>query len=193
MLNQAMLTFWKLGYEGASITDLTVAMGITPQSLYTAFGSKSVLYHEALNHYQQTIGAFSTYVLEEETSALTGFEQMLKISAAEFCKSGRPRGCMVSMATLACAAENQDEVKYVAQLRKTAVATFRSRIDRAIDAGEFKPDTDSEALAQYLGCIIQGMSIQARDGATKQELMAIVDMAIQTLKHAVGNTTDKTH
>lgn len=186
VLDQAMLTFWELGYEGTSIADLTTAMGITPQSLYAAFGSKSALYHEVLSHYQQTIGAFSARALEEESSALAGFERMLNESAAEFCKPRRPRGCMVSTAVLTCAIENQDEVKYVAQLRKAAVEAFKDRIDRAIDTGEFKPTTDSAALARYLGTIVQGMSVQAQDGATKQELLEVANLAIQTLRQSAS-------
>lgn len=179
-----MLMFWKLGYEGTSITDLTAAMGITAQSLYAAFGSKSALYHEVLNHYQQTIGAFSARALEEEKSALAGFSRLLKQSATEFCMPRRPRGCMVSTAVLTCAAENQGEVLYVAELRKKATGAFRDRIDRAIAEGEFKPTTDSSALARYLGTIIQGMSVQAQDGATKAQLLEVAELAIQTLRQS---------
>ena len=180
-----MLTFWKLGYEGTSIADLTAVMGITPQSLYAAFGSKSALYHEVLSHYQKTVGAFSARALDEEMAAVAGFERLLRESAAEFCKPRRPRGCMISTGVLTCAIENKDQVSYVAQLRKAAVEAFKNRIDHAIEAGEFKPGTDSTALARYLGTIIQGMSIQAQDGATKQDLLQVADLAIQTLRQSV--------
>lgn len=184
VLRQAMLTFWKLGYEGTSIGDLTAAMGITPQSLYAAFGSKSALYREALDHYQQTTGAFSARALDEEGTATAGFERMLKESAAEFSRPRRPRGCMVSTAVLSCATENQGELRHVAQLRRAAVAAFKRRIDSAIEAGEFAPATDSGALARYLGAVVQGMSVQAQDGATKAELLAVADLATQVLKQA---------
>lgn len=186
VLNQAMLTFWRLGYEGTSIADLTAAMGITAQSLYAAFESKSVLYHEALGHYQQSVGAFSARALHEERSALVGFERVLRESATEFSRPKRPRGCMVSTAVLTCATENQDEVQYVAQLRRAAVEAFKARIDRAIAEGEFKPSADSSALARYLGTIIQGMSIQAQDGATESQLLEVAELAIQTLRQSVA-------
>lgn len=185
VLNRAMLTFWRLGFEGASIADLTAAMGITPQSLYAAFGSKSALYREALSHYRRTVGAFSARALQEESSAAAGFERMLTESAAAFCKSGRPRGCMVSTAVLACAAENRDEARYAAQLRKSAVAAFRQRIDQAVAAGEFRPTADSATLARYLGALVQGLSIQAQDGATKQELLEVARLAAWTLRLSV--------
>ncbi len=182
VLARAMMTFWQLGYEGASIADLTAAMGITPQSLYSAFNSKSQLYHEALKNYQNSSGAFTARALVEEATARAGFERMLREAAKEFSKSNRPRGCMISTAVLTCATENQDEARYVARLRKSAVDTFRRRIDRAIDEGEFQATTDSAALARYLVAVIQGMSAQAQDGATKKELLAIAEIAIQVLK-----------
>ena len=191
VLDQAMLTFWRLGYEGASIADLTAAMGITAQSLYAAFGSKSALYHEVLSHYQQTVGAFSARALREEESALAGFKRLLMESAAEFCKPRRPRGCMVSTGVLTCATENQDEVRYVAQLRKAAVGAFKDHIDRAIAEGEFKPATDSSALARYLGTVIQGMSIQAQDGATKAQLLEVAELAVQTLRQCVAESSTR--
>ncbi|HWP18998.1 MAG TPA: TetR/AcrR family transcriptional regulator [Burkholderiaceae bacterium] len=177
-----MVTFWELGYEGTSIADLTSAMGITPQSLYAAFGSKSALYREALARYRDTVGAFSVRALAEESSAMAGFERMLLESAEEFCKPRRPRGCMISTATLRCAVENQDEAIYVARLRESAIRSFKRRIERAIEDGEFKPGTDSGALARYLGAVVQGMSIQAQDGATRNELLGLARLAIDVLR-----------
>lgn len=55
-LERAMEVFWRLGYEGASMTDLTAAMGIASPSLYAAFGSKEALFRQALDHYRATEG-----------------------------------------------------------------------------------------------------------------------------------------
>ena len=181
VLHQATLTFWKLGYEGASIADLTAAMGITPQSLYAAFGSKSGLYREVLAHYQRVFGAASVQALEQP-SALAGFTQMLRRSATAFSRPDLPRGCMVSTATLRCAREHQAEADHVAALRNAAVAMFERRIRAAIGAGEFRPDTDAAALARFIGAMIQGMSIQAQDGATEEELLALAEVAVGLLE-----------
>ena len=83
VLDRAMQTFWKLGYEGASIADLTAAMGITAQSLYAAFGSKSALYREALGRYRDTAGAFPARALTEETSAVAGLERRREEAATQ--------------------------------------------------------------------------------------------------------------
>lgn len=89
---------------------------------------------------------------------------------------------MVSTPVLTCAAENQDEVRYRAQLRKAAVVSFQACIERAISEGEFKPAKDSGTLARYLGTVVQGMSIQAQDGATQSQLLAVAGLAIRTLR-----------
>jgi len=177
VLARAAQTFWRLGYEGASIADLTEAMGITAQSLYAAFGSKADLYKEALMHYRQTVGAFTARALAEEPNAADAFVRLLRESAREFCRAGRPHGCMISTATLACASENQPVADHVAGLRAGTLAAFRDRIERGIAEGHFRPDTDSAALARYLGAIIQGMSVQARDGAGEEELMSLAAIA----------------
>jgi AcrR family transcriptional regulator len=177
VLARAVETFWRLGYEGASIADLTEAMGITPQSLYTAFGSKADLYKEALTHYRQTIGAFTARALTEERNAADAFVRLLKETAHEFCTAGRPPGCIISTATLACASENQPVADYVAGLRFATLAMFRDRIERGIAEGQLRSDTDAAALAHYLGAIIQGMSVQARDGASEEELASLAAIA----------------
>lgn len=177
VLARAAETFWRLGYEGASIADLTEAMGITPQSLYAAFGSKADLYKEALAQYRQTIGAFVTRALTEEPNAADAFVRLLREAAREFCKAGRPHGCMISTAALACASENQPVADHVAGLRAGTLAMFRDRIERGIAEGHFRPDTDAATLARYLGAIIQGMSVQARDGASEDELLSVAAIA----------------
>jgi AcrR family transcriptional regulator len=177
VLARAAEAFWQLGYEGASIADLTEAMGITPQSLYAAFSSKADLYKEALEQYQQTVGAFTARALTEEGNAVDAFVRLLRESAHEFCRIGRPHGCMISTAILACASENRSVADHVAGLRSATLAMLRDRIERGIAEGHLRPDTDAAALARYVGAIIQGMSVQARDGASEGELLSLAELA----------------
>jgi AcrR family transcriptional regulator len=152
-------------------------MGITAQSLYAAFGSKADLYKEVLVQYQQTFGAYAARALTEEQHPADAFVRLLRDSAREFSKAGRPHGCMIAAANLACASENQPVADHVAGLRTANLATFRDRIKRGIAEGHLRPDTDAAALARYIGAIIQGMSVQARDGASRKELIALADIA----------------
>lgn len=172
-LVRAAETFWELGYEGASIADLTRAMGITAQSLYAAFGSKEALYREALDWYRGTFGGPLVQMLQEESDVVTALARLLAAQARAFAGADRPHGCMVSTAVLTCAEENLPIARHLAGLRSRTMALLRARIERGIAEGQLRPDTDAEALARFVAVIVQGMSVQALDGATVQALLAV--------------------
>lgn len=173
-------TFWRLGYEGASIADLTTAMGITPQSLYAAFRSKADLYREALHWYQGEIGVVTTEALQD-SDVVSAFERILLDSAREFCRSDLPRGCMISTAVLTCATENDAVAEMVADLRDATLSAFRNRLQRGVDDGALQVDTDVTALARFIGALVQGMSVQGRDGASEADLTGIARLGIVEL------------
>ena len=177
-LRAAGLTFWRLGYEGASLVDLTAAMGITPQSLYAAFGSKAALYTEALSLYQAEAGQFTARALAEEPTVVATFTRILLESATQFTCSDQPNGCMISTATLACAEAHRPIADTVAGLRGATLSAFEARVSRGISLGDIDPGADPAALARFVGAIIQGMSVQARDGASESELLAVARLAI---------------
>ncbi|MDR3416096.1 MAG: TetR/AcrR family transcriptional regulator [Nevskia sp.] len=181
-LAAATAAFWQLGYEGASIADLTTAMGITPQSLYAAFTSKADLYREALQQYLANAGAFGVRALEEEKDAVIAFERLLREAAAEYTRNDQPRGCMVSIAVSACAVENAPIAAHAAALRAELFDLFRRRIERGIKERHFAAGTDPAALARYVQVILQGISLQARDGAGKAELLAVAAVAAAELR-----------
>ncbi len=173
-------TFWRLGYEGASIADLTAAMGITPQSLYAAFGSKAGLYAEALGWYRD---AFAPLTEEDLAApdAIATLSAWLETRAALFADPAHPAGCMISTAVLGCAVENDPVAAMVSEMREATVARFRERLARAKTEGELRPDADPAALARFIGAIVQGMSVQARDGASATELVALARLANEEL------------
>jgi AcrR family transcriptional regulator len=175
-LAAAARAFWHLGYEGASIVDLTGAMGITPQSLYAAFGSKAELYREAILWYRDEIGHLTQEALADP-DVIRAFERVLAVSAHEFTLPGRPAGCMISAALLVCARENQAEAEHVADYRAATIALFRERLLRGVAEGQILPDIDADALARYYGALIQGFTVQARDGASEADLLPIARLA----------------
>jgi AcrR family transcriptional regulator len=175
-LGAAAQTFWRLGYEGASIADLTAAMDITPQSLYAAFTSKGELYREALTWYRATAGAFVARALEERT-AVAAFDRVLREAAHEYARPDQPRGCMLSTAVVTCAVENDVIAAYVAALRAEVLAAFKARIERGILDGDVKSNVDTVALARYIQAVVQGISVQAHDGANESELRAVAAIA----------------
>ena len=180
MLSAARETFWAHGYEGASIADLTAAMGITPQSLYAAFSSKADLYRAALEQYR-ALGRDTYSALGEPIDTVSVFERILQGSAATFSAPEHPKGCMISTAVLNCASENDVVADHVAALRRQTLGVFAARIERGIREGDIKTGTNARALARFLGAIVQGMSVQARDGASLEELLDIAALAIAEL------------
>ncbi|NEI07471.1 TetR family transcriptional regulator [Rhizobium leguminosarum] len=177
VLSAARETFWAHGYEGASIADLTAAMGITPQSLYAAFNSKADLYRAALEQYRG-LGSDTFSALGEPIDTVSAFERILRGSAAIFSAPEHPKGCMISTAVLNCASENDVIAEHVAALRGRSLDAFAARIERGIREGDITAGTNARALARFLGAIIQGMSVQARDGASREELLDIAALAI---------------
>ena len=130
-LSEAMRTFWKHGYEGASIPNLTRAMGITPQSLYAAYGSKADLYREALEHYAQGAGAYAALALTEETDVFTAIGRVLRESAKVFTEKDSPRGCMISLEMLSCSPEGEAVAIRARELRRAAITRTQVRLERA--------------------------------------------------------------
>lgn len=185
-LAKAAGTFWLLGYEGASIVDLTEAMGITPQSLYAAFSSKAELYREALDWYQRTAGGYGARALAEEADVFAGLQRVLDESVREFTRPDRPRGCMVSLATLRWAAEHEAVARYASGMRRATEARVQSRIERGIQEGQLRGGTDPAALARFVCAIIQGMSVQAQDGADEAALSGIARLAMSELARHRG-------
>lgn len=180
-LAKAAETFWRRGYEGASIADLTEAMGITPQSLYAAFSSKAELYTEALERYRSREGAMTMLALSSEPHAVVALARVLREAARDFTRADRPSGCMVSTALLGCAAENETMANHVAMLRTAALMRLRDRIEQGVRDGHLRPETDAAALARFIGATIQGMAVQARDGASESELRTIAEHAVSEI------------
>ncbi|MEV4802442.1 TetR/AcrR family transcriptional regulator [Nonomuraea sp. NPDC049421] len=175
-LESALRTFWQHGYEATSVATLTTAMGINPPSLYAAFGDKRRLFEEAVQRYQETYGAFATRALTEEPTARAAVERVLRDAAGEYSRAGHPHGCMIISAAVNC--ESAEVVELLRGLREATKAAIKQRIDDDVSAGRLPPGTDADGLATFYAAIIQGMSTQARDGASLRELLAVADRAM---------------
>jgi AcrR family transcriptional regulator len=179
-LDRAMHVFWEHGYEAASISDLTAAMGITPPSLYTAFGDKERLFLEAIERYGKGPGGFGQRALDEEPTARGAIQRLLEEAAAELTEECHPLGCMMVMATTNCSVAAEHVQNALAKRRALGVANVQARIQRGIADGELPADTDAGALANFYATVYQGMSMQAKDGASRASLLASVEMAMRS-------------
>lgn len=180
-LAQATRLFWRKGYAATSIADLTEAMGIGSPSLYAAFGSKEALYAEALDHYQQQYEALVWANFNAAPTARAAVAAYLADSAAALagrCGSEDPRGCMVTLS--AVGGEGQECLgEQVRAARALGLRRMEERLARAVAAGEISASVDVPGLARLLLAVQGGMSLQARDGASRAELEAIARHTMQ--------------
>jgi TetR/AcrR family transcriptional regulator, copper-responsive repressor len=178
VLDRAMEVFWAKGFEGTSLNDLTKAMGINPPSLYAAFGDKERLFLEAVERYQAKRGP-SNCPYAEEPTARGAIEQLLSWAAKELCSDCHPRGCMMVMAATTTSASSKQMQAALAERRVNARARMKARIDQGLKAGELPAGTDTGALADFYSTVLTGMSLQAREGASRKSLLATVAAAMR--------------
>ena len=176
-LQQAMLAFWRHGYETTSIVDLTKAMGITAPSLYAAFGDKKQLFLEALHFYGGDADATRRRINAAPT-AQDAARDLLATAAETFTGKTTPKGCLLASATASGSSSSVDVQRAVAKIRHTNEMQLRTRIERDVAAGMLPMDTDAAALSGLVIAVIQGMSVLARDGAKRSTLQAIGNAAI---------------
>lgn len=177
-LDHAMHVFWRKGFEGASLNDLTAAMGIQPASLYKAFGNKRTLFEKALARYLAGPVAFVHDALNEPT-AFAVADRILR-RTAEFLTEGRSRrGCMTIQAALASGVESEPIRRKLIALRVKEQDALRRRFERAKSEGDLPNDADAADLARFVTAVFQGMTVQAINGASREDLLRLSDTALR--------------
>jgi AcrR family transcriptional regulator len=181
-LDKAMDVFWSKGFEAASLADLTNAMGINPPSLYAAFGDKEGLFIEAVKRYYQNVtDQCSQCPAATAREAMEGF---LTEIAKVFTDTSHPRGCLGVMAMTTALAGSPKMQAFLVEKRNNAKAMLRARIQKGVDDGELPGDTDTAALANFFSAVINGMALQARDGASRKSLIAMAETAMRAWPEA---------
>ncbi|AFU03869.1 TetR/AcrR family transcriptional regulator [Nocardia brasiliensis] len=177
-LRRAMEVFWEHGYEGASMNDLTTAMGINSPSLYAAFGCKEALFREAIDLYGQTEGGYTERALREEPTARAAIEAMLRDNAIAYTVEDKPHGCMIVLAGSTYTTRNESIRDFLVEKRSGTTEDIRKRLDRGVTEGDLPADTDTAALANFYTTVLYGLSIQARDGVPLKSLTLAIDCAM---------------
>lgn len=177
-LEKAMVLFWERGYEGAAIGDLAAAMGINRPSLYAAFGCKEALFREAMELYDRVESAPIQKLIDEAPTARAAVEASLRHNAEVFTDRSRPRGCFVVLASIIGTPESAEVRAALAQARAEGERSMRDRIVRGQRDGDVDPAADPAAIAAFYTTVMHGLSIQARDGADRAALDAIVTAAM---------------
>lgn len=179
-LERLMQVFWARGYEGAQLNDLTAAIGVKPPSFYAAFGSKEDAFREAIDLYIATIGSAPMRALEEAATVRDGLRAMLEGSVA-VALSAKPGGCLLILGVVNCLPANEAVRAHLLNARRKTVELVAARLRRGVVDGELPVDTDIPRLAAFFHGIMQAISFQARDGATRADLYALIEPALRVL------------
>ena len=173
-LASALRVFWKHGYEGASMAELTEAMGIAKPSLYACFGNKEALFKKALDLYEREKLCYIKSSLDAPTAREIA-DRILRGAVKTHCGDSDPQGCMGVISSIACTTEAESIRQEVLARRASSEAAVVDRFEQAKADGDLPENVNAKALAQCLFTILQGLSVKAQVGARREELDAIVD------------------
>jgi AcrR family transcriptional regulator len=176
-LDAAMRVFWAKGFAGASMSDLTAAMGIASPSLYAAFGSKEGLFQEAIAHYEATYARLATDVLEGPGRVRDQIEQVMRITVRDPSEQ-EPAGCMVVAACAQTSDLSPELAAALCEKRTYAARMMETRILRAVEEGELPAGVDARAVADFYATVQRGLAVGNKSGASADELGAVVTTAM---------------
>jgi AcrR family transcriptional regulator len=178
-LDRALKVFWRRGYEGASLPELTKAMRISRPSLYAAFGNKEALFRKAIDRYVDGPAACIRNALGEPTARCVA-ERVFRASVDLLTDSRNPRGCFLVQGALACGNSADCIRQEMARRRDEFLVALRERFQRAVEEGDLASDADPADLARFMATVLQGMSVQASGGASRRELDRVTQIALRS-------------
>lgn len=176
-LAAALCVFWTKGYDGASMAELTEAMGITKPSLYAAFGNKEALFHKALELYETEKLAYTREALKQPTARAVA-EYLMRGSIDAQMSNCDPKGCLGVISATACGAEAESIKADVIKRRASSQAALVERFEQARRDGDLPEHIDAAGLTGFLFTILQGMAVQAGSGATRADLERVVETSL---------------
>jgi AcrR family transcriptional regulator len=184
-LERALQLFWRKGYEGTSLSDLTEATGVNRPSLYAAFGDKEALFRKALDRYAEGPAAYVRRSLEEP-KARSVVERLLHGAVDLLTDPRTPQGCLLVQGALSSGKVADPVRRELITRRRQGEAALRERLKRAMKEGDLPPSANSTDLARYVATTIYGMAVQAAGGATRAELQRVIQLALRAWPAARG-------
>jgi AcrR family transcriptional regulator len=177
-LDRALEVFWRQGYEGTSLSDLTTAMKINRPSMYAAFGKKEELFGKVLERYITGPGAFAAHALDAPT-ARDVVERLLYGAIDLTTGPDTPHGCLNVRGTQACGPESESARRQVIAHRMVGEAALVRRLEQARSEGDLPPESDPADLARFVTTVSDGIAVQAAGGCCPNELRRVAEIALR--------------
>jgi AcrR family transcriptional regulator len=177
-LNQAIDVFMSKGYDGATLADLTGAMGINPPSFYAAFGSKEGLFRQAVACYEEERDTLLQRALLEPTAAET-VERFLRDSVEDQIRADRVHGCLFIQGALVCGTQGEGLREPLAKARLAGYQPLAERFKAAQGTGEIAANVDPDALARCVCALVHGLAVQAASGASRAQMLCVVETTLR--------------
>jgi AcrR family transcriptional regulator len=182
-LEIALRLFWEHGYEGTSIAMLANAINIKIPSLYAAFGNKEQLFLQAIGRY----GELCKGIYQDSFEKKTAYDVTKSILEEEInlvTHPNWPNGCLMMQGALATSPESESIRKTVADMRRMGEDQIRIRFEQAQQEGYLPTDANPAAMACYVMTILAGLAVQAKSGASREQLQDVVQLAMQNWPYA---------
>jgi len=173
-----MRVFWAQGYEGASLTELTVAMGINRPSLYAAFGDKAGLFREAVARYGTGPGRYIRRALGQPKARQVA-EMLLRGAVDIATDEANPGGCLWVQGALVASTEGEPIRQEMVELRNAGTTQVHDRFERARREGDLPAETDVQALTLFLVSVMNGIAVQANSGRSREALNSVAEYALK--------------
>lgn len=180
-LRAALELFWQEGYEPASVSRLCAAMDINPPSLYASFGNKAKLFLEAVRHYEHAYWDAASQRFMAEPDLYRAIKNFFTTAARILLSPETPCGCMLVLAAVNVSPQEREIIDAIREMRMATKKLFAERLRRAIQDGQIPASTDVPALSGALNALLEGLSLQARDGLFQSELAAMAALAVRLL------------
>lgn len=177
-LETALKLFWAHGYEGTSVSMLAAAIGINVPSLYAAFGNKEALFLKSVERYGAKAGGIYHDSFKKKTAKEVA-RAILEGEVALVTQPSCPDGCLMVQGALVTSPESEKIRKMMADMRATAEGWMRDRFEQAKRDGDLPVNADCAALACYIMTVNSGLAVQAKSGVKKEQLIKVVDQAMQ--------------
>lgn len=163
------------------MSDLVAELGIASARIYAAFGSKEELFREAIELYETGEGSFASQALQQDTHLREALERMLNEAVELYTRPDHSYGCMVVSAATNCSRDNDAIKQWLAQHRQQRTESIIQRFRQAVESGELKNDTDVVVMGDYYATLLHGLSVQARDGVSRERLLTMIPAAMTVL------------